>query len=251
MRIAILSDIHGNLPALEAVLRDIEQNRIDDKFCLGDIIGYGANPEECVQIIREISKKSVCGNHEHALMSYVLTGEFPETMNPIACDGVAYAKDKLSKISMDFILSLPLSDEVKKLNLKLSHSSIKSPDRWEYVTNTVFAHMELYGVPQNISLIGHTHKPQIWRNKGIRQAAKSTDSGITLLSDNKYLINVGSVGQPRDGDPRACYLIIDYLENKTKVYFRRVEYDIERAARAIREAQVLDRFLADRLFQGR
>jgi diadenosine tetraphosphatase ApaH/serine/threonine PP2A family protein phosphatase len=244
MRIAILSDIHSNLHALEAVLEDATKRSPDKYYCLGDIIGYNASPKECLDIIRDICELVVFGNHEYAVTYPQHSGSF----NPEAEKAIDYTIEKLEPGDITWLESLEprlILDEIT-----LAHGSFRSFD--EYVTDATIARLSLEISPTRLLLVGHTHYPEGYEYDLETRSTKAMDlfgEGEAILEkDKRYLVNVGSIGQPRDGDSRASYAVYDTEESLIQII--RVKYDINEASRAIKEAG-LPEFLAKRLFAGR
>ena len=244
MRIAILSDIHSNLHALEAVLKNATGRSPDKYFCLGDIVGYAAFPKECIQKIREICGEVVFGNHEYA----VLYPEHAGTFNPDAQTAIEYSREKLDSDEINWLMELEphlILDEYT-----LAHGSLRDFD--EYVSDATIARLSLEILPNMLLLVGHTHYPEGYvydtENRSTRAMDLFGEGEAVLDSKNKYLINVGSIGQPRDGDSRASYGIYDTESGKIELI--RVNYDINAAADAIKDAG-LPEYLGKRLFAGR
>lgn len=248
MRVAILSDIHGNLEALEAVLADARELGYDRLVCLGDIVGYGADPEECVLRIREsawsdeIGLVVVQGNHDAAV-----AGGDDRYFNPDARRAVGWTRDNLSPQSIEWLGRLPLEKRFE--SMYFVHSSPFEPAEWNYVTTMNEAWAAFQYFPEQLGFIGHSHVPfSVSLDADQTRIQVEPDDEIHLHPGSRYLTNVGSVGQPRDSDPRACYIICD--DALGLIERRRVEYDIESAAEKIRTAG-LPAFLADRLSKGR
>jgi putative phosphoesterase len=232
VRIAIISDIHSNLEALQAVLENIKEKDVEKIFCLGDVVGYGADPNECVALVRKHCETTLLGNHDNAAVDLSLTKSFT-TNARIAAE---WTSKNLSGESRQFLRSLPFSS--KLLDVMFVHSSPFQPEEWHYVLSVIDVVPALRSFAEPICFIGHTHVPLIYSEVGrVGRIRKGT----------KALVNVGSVGQPRDGNPRASYGVFD-----TKMWEyenARVEYDIDQAAGKIMDAG-LPRALADRLFLG-
>lgn len=231
MRYAVISDIHSNIEALMKVMKDIHERHVDEIVCLGDLIGYGANPDEVVEIVRNEAKYTVKGNHDDALHD---SGTY-SMINPYAKAAIDFDREVLSPESSDWIMNLPL--ELKLDDLLLVHSSPSEPHDWRYVLSDSDARVELNSFEERICLIGHTHVPVIFES-----GSEAEDGG------RRQLINVGSVGQPRDGDKRASYGIIDTSDYTYRNF--RVEYDTRMAGNKI-IACGLPPFLAERLQKGR
>jgi diadenosine tetraphosphatase ApaH/serine/threonine PP2A family protein phosphatase len=239
MRYAIISDIHSNLEALKRVLEEIYKRGADKIICLGDIVGYGANPNECVDIIREGNVESIIGNHD-----IIACGkDEPYNFNPVASAAALWTRKELTPENKEFLNNLP---DMRLLDdFLIVHGAISDPD--SYILSSYDARMEFKLMRKhNICFFGHTHVRIHYTlsNDDVRQ---SFDYEFNIEPTSKYLINPGSVGQPRDRDPRASFLIYD--KKKGFVKFIRLEYDIKEAQRKIIEAK-LDRRLADRLSYG-
>lgn len=231
MKYAVISDIHSNLEALTTVLKEIGKKHVDEIICLGDIVGYGTNPDEVVELVRQEVKYSVRGNHDDALFS----DETFSVINSYAKSAITYNAELISDKNKDWLQNLPLTHKLDKV--LMAHACASDPQSWKYVFTHDDAEIELSSFQERICLIGHTHVPMIFKN-----AAQTGYSKI------RELINVGSVGQPRDGDNRASYGIID-TKNFTYANFR-VEYDFRTAADKIIAAG-LPPFLGERLHRGR
>jgi len=249
---AIISDIHGNLEALRAVLDDIDHLGIKDIICLGDVIGYGPEPRECLDIIKNLASFVILGNHEEA----VLQG-CPTTFTPRARKAIDWTRQVLLEDPKE---QQSLRDERRKQmqgfkiqcrvdGVQFVHGSPRDPTR-EYVMprdvtdkrkmTDIFACLEDY------CFCGHTHTPGIFSTAGFTHPSDMFDLYM-LGTDEKVLVNVGSVGQPRDGDPRACFITFD----GDTIVWRRVEYNVDVTCKKIYEIPELDDFLADRLREGR
>jgi predicted phosphodiesterase len=247
---AIISDIHGNLEALEAVLADIDGRGIDDVACLGDVIGYGPNPRECLQLVKRASTL-ITGNHEEALLS----GN-AQTFNTRARRAVEWTRQQLfgsdvvpPEIAEDnqrIVDRFELMAEVD--GIVYVHGSPRNPTK-EYITPRDSRNAEKMGeifeTVESVCFVGHSHIPGVFTEAGY--ASPKSLFNVYMLSGEKALVNVGSVGQPRDGDPRACYCT---FEVDTVVYHR-VEYDVEAVVAKIRATASLDNTLAVRLRAGK
>ncbi len=224
MRYAVLSDIHANLEALQAVLADAAR-RTDAVLCLGDLVGYGADPVACIEIVAERAQSIVCGNHEHAVAGLIDL----EWFNVHARAAAEWTRERLDDDHKTYLASLPLVAEVG--DATLVHASPDRPGDWEYL----------------LSFVGHSHLAGMWSlgSSGPEHRAGAVD--LELERGRRYLVNVGSVGQPRDRDPRAAYAIWD--SERGTVAIRRVVYDVATAREKILLGG-LPRFLADRLAWG-
>jgi diadenosine tetraphosphatase ApaH/serine/threonine PP2A family protein phosphatase len=247
MRVAILTDIHANLPALEAVLEAIDDAGLDERWCLGDVVGYGAQPDDCAKLTSERCDLTLVGNHDLAV-----TGEIDtEVFSASAAAAVEWTRENCASETIEFLKSL--KPEVTDREVGLYHASPRDPV-WEYVLAVDQAVECMEEQSSRVSLIGHSHVA-LWFTDGQRSDGDGSDpsggqapDGHELdLGKGRWLVNPGSVGQPRDGDPRAAWLELD--TDEWKATYHRVEYEIERAAKAIREAGLPD-MLADRLEIG-
>jgi diadenosine tetraphosphatase ApaH/serine/threonine PP2A family protein phosphatase len=243
MRYAIASDIHGNLEALQAVLNDIKTRSIDSLICLGDIVGYYPDPELCTNLVKENASLCVAGNHDYAAIGKIDTQNFTY----YAFTAMEWTKQNISAESRSFLSSLPLTIEQEKMFF--THSSPSNPKDWVYVfpdsEETVFEAFNSLVYPVNF--IGHTHWPSILIQEEDRIILHS-DHVISVADGHYYLINVGSVGQPRDFDSRSCYAIYD--TDTHEISLIRVEYDFTITQKKIIENN-LPLFLAERLEKGR
>jgi diadenosine tetraphosphatase ApaH/serine/threonine PP2A family protein phosphatase len=232
MRIAIISDIHANLYALDQVLSDIHSIVVDEIYCLGDIVGYGPFPNECVSLVRRECSVVIAGNHDYGLI-----GKTP--LNHFTSDGrdaLIWTKKQISKENLEYLERRPLS--VVQNNFTLVHASPFDPEHWPRILTMEEAQRAFWAFSTRICFIGHTHIPTI----------VGEDLTINAFrKDCRFLINVGSVGQPRDGDPRASYGI---LETENLSYeLKRVTYDTDASAKAIFDAG-LPKALGKRLVVG-
>jgi len=241
MRVAILTDIHANLPALEAVLAAIKEADVEERWCLGDVVGYGAQPDQCTRLVRDRCELCLVGNHDLAVTGDIST----EVFSASAAAAVEWTRSNSEPETVDFLRKL--SPKATDREVGLYHASPRDPV-WEYVLalDQALECMEQQSAP--VSLIGHSHVALYFSDGGNGGEGGQAPADHTLeLSEGRWLINPGSVGQPRDGDPRAAWLELD-TEARTATY-RRVDYEIDRAAEAIREAG-LPEMLADRLYIG-
>ena len=250
MRYAVLSDIHSNLEALTAVLDALASERIDRYCCLGDAIGYGADPSACLERLQRCEAVSVSGNHEMGCIGKLDLGGFHDA----AREALTWTRDQLGFGELDQLRRWPLKTEEGPCTLV--HATLRHPERFAYLVDTAQAIETLAWCRTPFCLVGHTHLPCVVeydreRRQLLRvltQPAELADVPLDGSPDRRYLINPGSVGQPRDGDPRASVAILD--DAARRVSIRRIPYDIPAAQRKIREAG-LPGFLADRLSVGR
>lgn len=247
MRAAIVSDIHANLPAFEAVLEAIDAAEVDQTWCLGDLVGYGAEPDECVDLARQRCDLSLVGNHDLAVLGALDIGAFSEA----AAAAVAWTRGQVTARTLDWLRELKPDGE--REGVGLFHASPRDPV-WEYVLSAEQADACLDAQEQRISLVGHSHVSLFFvrsdaggeRQEEVR-GAQAGDDTLLDLGAGEWLVNPGSVGQPRDGDSRAAWLELDTGAGTAR--FHRVPYDVERAAAGIVEAG-LPRRLAERLKVG-
>jgi predicted phosphodiesterase len=242
MRVAIVSDIHGNRHAFEAVLEDIDASECEELWCLGDLVGYGADPDACVELARRHAAICLAGNHDLGVR-----GDLPlEDFSRGAALAARWTQSTISAETREYLASL------EPLNLEeavgLYHASPRDPV-WEYVLSALQAELCLDVQNQRVCLVGHSHVALSFaRFPGQAATGETRSDGEELeLESGEWLINPGSVGQPRDGDPRAAWLELDL--DRWKAIYRRVDYDIEGAAAAIRAARLPDS-LAERLAYG-
>jgi diadenosine tetraphosphatase ApaH/serine/threonine PP2A family protein phosphatase len=237
---AIVSDIHGNLEALEAVLADIARHEPASIQCLGDFVGYGASPNECIERLRPLIEHAVAGNHDLAACGRLKLSYF----NSNAAVAAQWTETTLAPENRAFLQGLEFS--IQWRGVLLVHASPAQPREWHYVLSPAEAMEEMRAYEESLCLIGHSHYPGTFDRQGERVRYTRTPE-VRLEKGHRYLVNVGSVGQPRDGDPRAAYLLYDELDRVLRHV--RVEYDIAGAMRRIQEAG-LPRFLAERLQWG-
>lgn len=240
MRTAIFGDIHANLEALEAILEDAAGQGVTDFVCLGDVVGYNADPVACLNMIRDMDCPTVKGNHDQdASEDHSL-----DSMNPVAALALQWTREQLDDDQRLWLKKLRMVRQVS--DYTIVHSTLDQPVHWNYVTNRFDAMSNFSYQFTQICFHGHTHVPRVYvKSDKVREVPAES---IAIEANSKYFINVGSVGQPRDGDPRACYAIID--DNHKLVVFRRVVYDIAKTQQKIREAG-LPEMLAERLQEGR
>lgn len=227
MRYAILGDIHANLDALNAVLEDAATQRISHYACTGDAVGYNADPKACLNTLRDIKCTLVQGNHDY----YAACNEPMELFTPIAQRSIKWTRKQLSAFDRKYLRHLPLIIDIETFTIV--HSSLANPHRWNYIFKTKAAEANFRNQFNQVCFFGHTHVPLAFA-KGKKEIEKGFYDVLNIRPNVQYLINVGSVGQPRDHQPQAAYVIYD-LEEKT-VTMRRVEYDIEAAQKKIRDA---------------
>ncbi len=250
MQVAVISDIHANLPALEAVLADIAETGAEETWCLGDVVGYGADPDACTALVREHCAACLVGNHDLAVLGEIETSTF----SAAAAAAVEWTRAQAVAETLEFLA--PLSPADTSRPAALYHASPRDPV-WEYVLWPEQAAECLAAQERRVSLIGHSHVALFFSVPGseeeqapIKEARGwQAGAGTRLeISTGRWLINPGSVGQPRDGDPRAAWLELD--TDAWEATYHRIEYDIDRAAAAIERTE-LPAHLGKRLFVGR
>jgi diadenosine tetraphosphatase ApaH/serine/threonine PP2A family protein phosphatase len=245
VRAAVISDIHSNLPALEAVFESIEAVGVEETWCLGDVVGYGAQPDACADLVRERCAICLVGNHDLAVLGGLDTSSFSET----AAEAVSWTVANIAEPTLEFLRDLEPAG--RRRGIGLFHASPRDPV-WEYVLSTEQAEECLAIQADPVSLIGHSHVALFFSKPADRagdftRGAQMSDGALLDINAGRWLINPGSVGQPRDGDPRAAWLELDTGE--ATALFHRVPYDIDRAAESIIAAG-LPNHLATRLRTG-
>ena len=246
MRLAVISDIHGNLEALECVLARIETEGVDAVLNLGDTVGYNASPNECVAALKERGILNVAGNHDLALLEPELAQHF----NIIAYQALNWARNCVTPENLEYLRNLPRTQEVAG-HLFACHGTPTSSEAYityHFQGRRVFAFLK-DRPPLKICFFGHTHRRALWYQdiRGKVASLEISHPKVALEVNCRYLINPGSIGQPRDGNPEAAYAIFD--EGEFSVHFKSVPYDIRRAQQRILAAG-LPPFLAERLAQG-
>lgn len=237
MRYAVLADIHGNLEALEACAADVRSRSVDEILVIGDAVGYGANPNECLNWVFDHASVFLMGNHERAVFDYTLRDSF----NDWARDSAAWTEGVLDPQYLERIRKLPYTVEGQSFHL--THGSLHEPEAFHYVVEPQDARRSFALMKHPLCFLGHTHIPACFSE----QAGKVTmlaPGAFSLVAEDRYIVNPGSVGQPRDGDLRLAYGIFDDAQFTFQLI--RLEYDRQKAAMKIRNAG-LPVFLADRL----
>jgi len=217
MKYAVLGDIHANLEALEAVLADAERRGAEQYVSTGDIVGYNANPAECMDRLREIGAPAVQGNHDH----YASDTESPDFFNPIARKAILWTRHQLDAGHRQRLAALPMT--LRIADFTIVHSSLFEPEKWGYIFDTGDAAASLLLQQTPLCFFGHTHSPAAFRMKEGRVEFMPYET-LRLEAGWKYLINPGSVGQPRDRNPLAAYALYD--DRQRTVSLHRVEYDM-------------------------
>jgi len=240
MRYGIFADVHSNLEAWDVVARALSEERIDRYICVGDIVGYGADPEECINRVRSLEPIVVGGNHDWAAVGKTDISYF----NPYAREAVLWTQAKLDQEDKDYLSSLGLIEGVE--DFAVVHGTLDEPQEFKYIQDIGSALSSFELLKRSILFVGHSHVPFILAKDEEIEYISSSEA--KLSSGKKYVVNVGSVGQPRDGDPRACYAIYDSKAKMLEI--KRLEYDIKTAQAKIIDAG-LPRILAERLSVGR
>jgi len=242
VRIGVISDIHGNLEALEAVVAVLRDKGATQFVCCGDIVGYGSDPNLCVEAIRRMRCTCVAGNHDYGAIGKVPIDGF----NSVAAQALLWTRGRLTESNRLFLEKLPLTAEEGPLFVV--HSSPSAPAAWEYVLNLRAADREMEHYAGGVCMVGHSHQPFAAERQPGRPARIVRGDTFKVLAKARYFINAGSVGQPRDCDPRACCLMYD--EAVQEVTYLRVAYDIAAVQAKIRAAGLAE-YLASRLESGR
>ena len=242
MPVAVLSDIHGNRHAFEAVLEDVRSRGIAELWCLGDIVGYGADPAACVALVREHAAVCLAGNHDLAVTGELSLEEFSRG----AALAARWTQEVLGEEELGFLRGL--SPQGRAGDIGLFHASPRDPV-WEYVLSALLADLCLDATDAPVSLVGHSHVALAFarRDGELASGAQARAGEVADLTGARFLLNPGSVGQPRDGDPRAAWLLLD--TDAASAAWQRTEYDIAGAQAAIRAAGLPDS-LAERLGYG-
>lgn len=240
---ALISDVHGNLEALTAVMDDIKKHgAIDEVLFLGDAVGYGANPNEVLQIINATCDVKLMGNHDYSALGLLDPADF----NVYAQSGINFSVSVLTPQSQGILSSFRLIDRVGEL--LLVHATPDAPESWNYCLSAAEAGRQFDAFEEPICFTAHSHQPRTFRQDPLGESDLLNDQELELDDAYRYIINIGSVGQPRDGDPRACYVIYDTISQRLQ--YRRLSYDIEAAQDKMRAVD-LPAFLIERLAAGR
>ena len=240
MKYALVSDIHANLEAFNACLAVIEKEKCDKIVCLGDIVGYGANPHECIELVQKHEMATIAGNHDFACIGKTNINYF----NTYAKEATLWTRKQTTEADKEWLASLPLVDYHD--NFTVVHGTLYSPELFDYIQTTYDAYLSLQLLENQVCFLGHSHVP-ITFFQG-EMISYTLHPEISIEDGVKALINIGSIGQPRDDNPKASFAIYDTTAKKVRIM--RVEYDIETAADKIRKAG-LPEPLAERLKFGR
>ena len=240
MRYAILADIHANLEALQVVLEDAKAQGCTHHVCLGDVVGYGANPKECLDIVRAMNMPCVKGNHDE----YCSSEEHLEGFNPAAAEAVNWTRTQLTDEDRQWLRDLKYTRMVT--NFTIVHATLDGPQRWGYVFDKLAAAASFTYQNTSVCFFGHTHVPVAFMKDSVVRGG--TYSKFKTEPGKKYFVNVGAVGQPRDNNPKAAYVVYDTVDGTIEI--RRLDYDIAAAQKKILAAGLPER-LAERLAYGR
>jgi predicted phosphodiesterase len=240
MKFAIIADIHSNLEAFQVVLEDIKQQKCTHYACLGDIVGYNANPKECLQLVRSLNIPCVKGNHDE----YCSSDDALEGFNPAAAEAVNWTRKQLSAEDKLWLQELKYTRMVT--NFTLVHATLDGPQRWGYVFDKLAAAASFTYQNTAVCFFGQTHVPVAFVRDSVVRGG--TYSKFKTEPGKKYFVNVGAIGQPRDNNPKAAYVAYDVDEGTIEL--RRLEYDIAAAQKKILDAGLPPR-LAERLAFGR
>lgn len=238
MKYAIISDIHSNLVALQNVLDYLKSNKVDKIICLGDVVGYGPRPNECVELVKENCDVCLMGNHDHAVLG--LTDI--EYFNQYARDSVVWTQKHITPENKNFLKNLPFTHKIN--NILFVHSTPLKPEEWDYIFSEQDARRNFDNISYDLSFIGHSHIPVIFPSD---HPSYFKDELQLDLENERYIINVGSIGQPRNEDPRSCFVIYD--DETQMINYIRLEYDVKKTFQEIIDYK-LSPFLAMRLLHG-
>lgn len=242
MRYAILADIHSNLVAFKAVLHDLEKRGGFDKiWCLGDVVGYGPEPGACIELLKQLNYICIAGNHDRAIVGLIDILDFNED----AAQANQWTAEQLTEEQKEYLKSLPLKHI--EGDFSMFHGSPREPV-WEYLLSTSLAKANLEYFDTPFCLVGHSHVPLVFKYTNDNINLNRLDDGTTIpIGEHRLIINPGSVGQPRNFDPRASYALYD--SDAEIIYHHRVAYDVEATKEKMREAN-LPEFLIERLSHG-
>lgn len=242
MRYAIISDVHGNLEAFNVVLFELEKESPDQILFLGDIVGYGPDPNECIKKTEEVVNMALVGNHDQAAIGLTDVSYF----NPYAREAIEWTVGELTEEGIMYLTHLPLTGEITVDNIFLVHSTPMRPQDWNYIFTIEDAIENFRYFSQSLCFIGHSHVPVIIEMNG--EGTPSILKDEVMIKDGyRYIINVGSVGQPRDGNPDAAYAIYDTEESIVRI--KRISYNYRKTQEKMRKAG-LPEYLIDRLARG-
>jgi len=242
MRYGFFSDVHSNLEALEAVAQDFRREKLDRVFFLGDAVGYGPDPNECVSVIDGLTEVKLMGNHDYAALGLIEATLF----NEYAQQAMEWTRGVLTEQSLKILSGFVMEHRFDQSHLV--HSTPKEPQEWNYIFDLDDAEENFGFFRSQICIIGHSHFPAIIKKFDGRHCFLQEENQTDIAKDFRYIINIGSVGQPRDGSSKAGYMIYD--AEKRVITLRRLDYDFKKTQEKMKE-QGLPQFLIDRLAVGR
>ncbi|MGC9326645.1 MAG: metallophosphoesterase family protein [Candidatus Hinthialibacter sp.] len=252
MKYAIFSDVHSNYEALKTFLNYIDSNPKPQLICLGDMTGYSSRPNECIQWLLERETPWVMGNHDYA----VFCEKERENFNSFALDVIEWQAGVLLPEYLDVLKSLPFTLQINKI-ASITHSDFSAPKEFLYVNSSEEAKKSMNAMPTPLGFFGHTHIPVVYTQPADSSDIEGKDIGMICVEENeftlnldesfRYLVNPGSIGQPRDGDPRSSFVIWD--AEKKQLIFRRLEYDYRAESQHMRDANIPS-MLAERILEG-
>lgn len=241
MKMAVFSDVHANLEALEAVIEAIQSEKVDRLLCLGDLVGYGPDPDTCVEMVLDVADTTLCGNHDQAAIGELDIKDF----NPDAREAILWTQKQIqtkTKESIRNLITVFLEEEIMAV-----HASPAAPQKWEYMLSGADFKRNLDILPVRICFVGHSHVPGIYIRSNSGEIMEEKSGEVRFEQGEKYIINVGSVGQPRGGDSRSCYGLFD--TSKKRFELKRVSYPILPVQKKMAE-RGLPQTLIDRLAMG-
>lgn len=244
MKYFFFSDIHGNVEALSIVLEQIEDFAPDKIICLGDVVGYGPNPNECVELVDQHAGTVIMGNHDHAVLGLTDITYF----NQYAKIAVIWTRQVMSDENLTRLSNYPFQKTID--DVLCVHSTPLNPERWDYIFNPLEGRYYLQHLEEKVCFIGHSHQPVFFEQDEQGHVAydRKAEFSLTVKDDCKYIVNVGSVGQPRDGNPETSYATYD--SEKQRIEVKRLPYDFSKTQQKMAEAN-LPTFLIERLAHGR
>lgn len=242
MRVAFISDVHANYEALAAVIKDIEKQKIEKVFFLGDAVGYGVDPDKCTKIIDSLCEIKLLGNHDFVVMGLESASGF----NGLAKESIAWTRARIKQKTIELLSDFEM--DAVFLDYYMVHSSPEDPGDWNYIIDIKEASRAFEKFSQNFCFIGHSHLPSVFCLHSDGEVTKPEEDKFTADVNCRYIINVGSVGQPRDGCSDPCYLIAETEGNLFE--FRRVSYDLKTAQKKMKKAR-LPEYLITRLENGK
>jgi diadenosine tetraphosphatase ApaH/serine/threonine PP2A family protein phosphatase len=242
MRMAIISDVHANLEALTAIIRDIEKQNVEKVHFLGDVVGYGDDPDRCIALIDDLCDIKLLGNHDYVALGL----ESPTHFNSAARESIIWTQEKLQPERIKDLADFEM--EATCAGYRMVHATPEHPSEWNYLLSVPEAKRNFEFFTEDFCFVGHSHIPAVFCRRPDGEVELCDLEGVTAEPDCRYIINVGSVGQPRDGNPHACYLVADTIRNNFA--HRRVPYDVETAQDKMKKAQ-LPNYLITRLASGR